>query len=311
MLQEISGVIKKAFILFLSAFIISNELIAQCTGCTAGKVPEMYVANEESIKRAKQFTKPAFLSASKYKRLSRIIGTEKLSLSYSKEAFDKLLNTISATTGYANLRVYIASVDPDYKQGIKHITDKTLIIIFAPASGDVKPKDLCTYYIIDEMNKIQPLDTATKNKWIAYYESKKMNTLKKTIKHYKREPENQIDKDYSDTKSICYSAKMIYEYFYCEPYYQMQLGDTINGIQVNFAAYTKKGDDRNGGMFKKRLHVLFEYTIDGKIFYIDENQGNFKKRIEITNAILQKSTGNRDAKFLGGDNGQLCPPTCP
>ncbi len=316
--------IGKIFFLLVVLLVTINILVIGQE--TQQLLPRMWVCKKWSLEREKQFTKPALFSASKCKRLTKVIGKDETeSINYPIESFNKLIEKLKESR-YQNLHIYFASYDLTYnKEGFTDLPDKTLTMIFAPADGGEEPKDIGKYYFIRASDGavLEIINPETKNGWIAHYENKKMPELVKTIKRFRSASENRSGRisgaKISDTKALTYRKEDIEETFVTEVTYQYKVCHTIaSGIQVNFSAYTRKGRpplEEDKDKYKKRLIIQFEYIrkniLSGKdeVFYIDD-QCNFEERLAYTKKVKEesKASKNKDIRIRGFNHGDLCPP---
>ena len=302
------------FLIAITCLLASEASLAQ-KKCEVKQLPYMFVNKDESIARAKQFTNGSLFKRSKYGHLSRVTKKEPISIDYPRKSFETLLSLMATqNANYGSVQVYLGSFDNRYNEGITDLPDHKLMLIYAAFTTDGDGLKARYYFIRASDGKVFRIKYATALYWISWFEDHKKEVLRESIRDYDDDKYNYLGKDisnrdgFSDTKSVNFTKKQFEENFTEEFAYQECMNkDTVTGIRVNFASFTKDGKLVDGEThFRKRLVVLFEYLIrdaagKNKILYIDE-QPDISERRKRPVRILEREAS---------DNGQLCPPNCP
>jgi hypothetical protein len=310
-------------------------------------VPFMWVPiGADTVARNKfsQGGYPNSNSASKLTIFNNAVGSgHPVSYSYSVAAIDQLITLVTADdaknqipgTGIRlHFAAYHAATAPTGLQ-MGSTKDKQVIPIFSGSLGGYSA-DVPIYYVISPVDQTpHVISSAVMQDWCNYYYSTEDNAtgLVSTLEPGSP-PEDIYGTTKSDTRSEYYDMDDFVEFLQTERNYQNTDPDAnpskaqIDHIGIYFADYSNNGiganpwyDDET--LFKDRLFVLWEFISNGNIYYIDKAP-NFCQRpgavcggvvnptlklskLRIPKAKLEKLK----LKMFGGNNGQLCPPSCP
>jgi len=292
-------------------------------------LPKNWVSKKSSIERKNEFLVGKLYPSPDQKTKAEILhkkvsANQPLQMRYSEKSVTDLMNRISEKYSVNGIR------KPNQWVNIYITLDASvpkIVLVFAPAKGDEgepgkinPPKDLGSYFVI-ENNMCTEILKGDNDNWCKNYFDYVIDGadgLVSTIDQTDRD--NSSGGIYSDTKSEYYAFKDLKEFLIDEPEYQKNhFNNDIWGIEVDFAAYTDKGDAN--GRFKLRFILQFELlpNINGPdVLYVDD-QSNFNRRLKrwikkynkAENGKALTQTTKEEREKVGSNNGQLCPPNCP
>jgi hypothetical protein len=257
-------------------------------------------------------------------------GTHPGGYVYKVAAIDQLITYIQADNKAYNgvgIQMYFGSyhstnAPTDFSMG--STIDKQVILIFSgtainPSTGTPN------YYVISPVDQqAHKIPNTMKNDWCNYFYANEDNPTGLPSTLQPNAPENQSSGVPTDTRSIYYDTSSFVDFLQRERKYQ----DTnrinnpskivIDQIGIYFAAYPNTGIGANPHSIpptslKNRLFVIYEFMRGGQIFFIDD-AADFCQRqgspCYNTNVKLKLKRGRVVYVVDGGNNGQLCPPSC-
>ena len=283
----------------------------------AQPVPYMWVSEQQSGNLEHRFSVGTYnndAAPGKKSILSQIIGSAHPGhYTYPLSSFKDLITKVQTddnAIGGTGVRLYFVAYhsggpNPGFNMG--RVKDKQVVLVFAP-SKSCNAGDVGNYYMFGPVDhQVHPVPPNAMQDWQNYYVANDDNSsgLTSTLEPGVSENMMPVSGDYSDTRSIFYCMSDFIDFIQNETTYQGTQGITIDHIEMDFAAYTDNGASATGGKFKDRLFVLYEFVSDGEVVYIDDTPGFASRKHKTAPACICQ------AEFFGGDNGQLCPPSCP